>query len=119
MAVINQFESPAVEYASLNELNLNQLLVGLRQHSTFFCSASGDGLRSRGIYDGDLLIADRSLTARNGDVVIAMILGEFALKTFKDGFLYSDFEKPVCLGEEVLIEAVLKASVRQLRPFGV
>lgn len=33
-----------------------------------------------GIHDGDLLVVDRSLTARHGDVVITCLQGEFTVK---------------------------------------
>ena len=36
-----------------------------------------------GIHDGDLLIVDRSVTARNGSVVIAGVHGELTVKRLK------------------------------------
>ena len=36
-----------------------------------------------GIHDGDLLIIDRSITARNGSVVIAVVHGELTVKRLK------------------------------------
>jgi len=35
-----------------------------------------------GIYEGDLLIVDRSLNPRNNDIVIAEVDGEFTVKRF-------------------------------------
>jgi hypothetical protein len=37
---------------------------------SFYMRVSGQGLRSHGIHDGDLLVIDRSVEPRSGDVVI-------------------------------------------------
>jgi DNA polymerase V len=37
-------------------------------------------MQGAGIYDGDLLVVDRSRTAKSGQVVIAVIDGEFTVK---------------------------------------
>ncbi|WP_456238179.1 S24 family peptidase [Marinomonas vulgaris] len=36
-----------------------------------------------GIHSGDVLVVDRSLTARHGDIVIACIHGELTVKTLE------------------------------------
>ena len=38
-------------------------------------------MRDAGIEDGDCIIIDRSLEARHGDVILAVIDGEFTVKT--------------------------------------
>jgi len=48
--------------------------------STFFMRVSGESMTGAGIYDGDLLIVDRSLEARHGDIVVAVLNGEFTVK---------------------------------------
>ena len=42
--------------------------------------ANGNSMVDSGIHHGDILIIDRSLNARNGDVIIAMLHGEFTVK---------------------------------------
>lgn len=37
-------------------------------------------MKDAGIFDGDLLVVDRSITARHGDTVIACVDGEFTVK---------------------------------------
>ena len=37
-------------------------------------------MRDAGIFDGDLLIVDRSLTPKHGDVVVAFVDGERSVK---------------------------------------
>ena len=42
--------------------------------------ANGNSMNGSGIYHGDILIIDRSLNARDGDIVIAILHGEFTVK---------------------------------------
>ena len=39
-------------------------------------------MNKAGIFDGDLLIVDRSLEVKNRNVVVAMLDGEFTVKRF-------------------------------------
>ncbi|MDR1945977.1 MAG: translesion error-prone DNA polymerase V autoproteolytic subunit [Desulfovibrio sp.] len=72
------FPSPADD--SLDRgLDLHEYLV--RNHAaTFFLRASGDSMIRAGIRDGDLLVADRSLEAVDGNVVVAAVGGELTIK---------------------------------------
>ena len=72
------FPSPAQDYYD-GYLNLHQYLVP-DPNNVFFARASGDSMVGAGIYDGDLLIVDRSKKKPNGKVVIASLNGEFTLK---------------------------------------
>ena len=42
--------------------------------------ANGRSMINAGIDDGDILVIDRSLNARNGDIIIALLNGEFLVK---------------------------------------
>lgn len=64
-AGISGFESPAAEYKELG-LSLDNLLIK-HPNATFIGQASGQSMVGVGIFDGDLLIVDRSLTPRNGE----------------------------------------------------
>jgi DNA polymerase V len=44
--------------------------------------AQGSSMRDAGIADGDLLVVDRALEAKNNNVVIAVVNGEFTVKRF-------------------------------------
>ncbi len=41
----------------------------------------GPSMRDAGIEDGDYVIVDRSLEARHGDIVVAVVDSEFTVKT--------------------------------------
>ena len=72
------FPSPADDYIE-ERLDLNEKLV---EHpgATFFVRVSGESMLNAGIRDGDTLVVDRSLEARNDDIVIAVIDNEFTVK---------------------------------------
>lgn len=48
--------------------------------ATYFIRARGDSMIGAGISDGDILVVDRSLTARHRDIIIASVAGEFTVK---------------------------------------
>lgn len=72
------FPSPADDYVE-NRIDLNEYLVQHRE-ATFFLRVQGDSMIPAGILDGDLLIVDRSLPVADGNIVIAVIDGEFTVK---------------------------------------
>lgn len=75
------FPSPAEDYPG-QRLDLHQLLVK-HPHSTFFLRARGQSMLGAGIHDGDLLVVDRSLEARDGSVAVVLLDGEFTLKRLR------------------------------------
>lgn len=72
------FPSPADDYTE-GRLSLDEHLI---QHkdSTFFVRAKGNSMTGAGIFDGDLLVVDKSLDAHDGDIVVAVIDGGFTVK---------------------------------------
>lgn len=77
-AVPAGFPSPADDFVE-RRLSLDEHLIQHKE-STFFMRVAGHSMRGLGIYDGDLLIVDRSLPATHGCVVVAVIEGEFTVK---------------------------------------
>ena len=51
--------------------------------ATFFMRVAGDSMIGAGIFDGDLLVIDRSIEATSGDIVVAVLNGEFTIKRFR------------------------------------
>ena len=76
------FPSPADDHAE-NKLDLNEYLIK-KPAATFFARVAGESMRDSGIFDGDLLIVDRSLYPKDNDIVIAIIQGELTLKRLKN-----------------------------------
>jgi len=88
------FPSPAADYVE-SGLDFNELLVN-DTATTFVVRAEGESMLGAGIFSGDLLVVDRSLVARTGDVVIAALDGEFTVKRLKriDGHFVLAPENP-------------------------
>lgn len=72
------FTSPAEDHVE-NQLSLDDYLVS-NPESTFFVRASGDSMIGAGIFDGDLLIIDRSIEVKNNAIVLAILDTEFTVK---------------------------------------
>ena len=72
------FPSPADDYIE-NNLSLSDLLI--KNHlSTFLMKASGDSMTDIGVNHNDILVVDRSLDAKNRDIVIAVLEGNLTVK---------------------------------------
>ena len=73
------FPSPADDDPEA-ELDLVEHLV---QHpsATYYLRAKGTSMTGAGIYDGDLLIVDRSIEPKPGHIVIMSVDGELTCKT--------------------------------------
>lgn len=56
----------------------------LLQHprSSMYVQVNGDSMTELGIYDGDILVVDTSLSPWQGSVIIAQIEGAFTIKTY-------------------------------------
>ena len=72
------FPSPAEDYIELG-IDLNKYLIK-NPISTFFLRVSGNSMNNAGIYNNDLLIIDRSINPNPGNIVVALLDGEFTLK---------------------------------------
>lgn len=74
------FPSPADDYLDV-DLNLHKYLVK-HPAATFFIIAKGHSMEKAGIGNEDLLVVDKSLEAKNNDIVIASVNGEFTVKRY-------------------------------------
>lgn len=72
------FASTADDHVD-KKLDLNELLI-THPAATFFVRVSGDSMKDAGIFSKDLLIVDKALTARSGNIVVALYQGEFTVK---------------------------------------
>ena len=75
------FPSPADDFIELT-INLNKELIKNRD-TTFFARVKGHSMKDAGIFDGDLLIIDKSIEPQNNKIAICQIDGEFTVKRIK------------------------------------
>ena len=78
------FPSPAEDfYGSQDVLDINQRVVR-NPVATFYVEAdTGTSMVEFGIFPGDTLVVDRSLTARHGDIVMVCWEGGFTVKQLR------------------------------------
>lgn len=72
------FPSPADEYVEKG-LDLNHYLVR-NKAATYFFRVVGDSMIGAHIYDGDMLVVDRSIKPKHGHIVLAVINNEYTVK---------------------------------------
>ena len=74
------FPSPATDYIE-EDVDLNVHLIK-NVPATFVIRVQGKSMTDVGIYDGDLLIVDKSLKPKNFSTVIANVHDELVVKSF-------------------------------------
>jgi DNA polymerase V len=72
------FPSPAGDYEE-KRLSLDDLCVP-HPISTFFMRINGDSMIGACIQDGDIIVVDRSITARHNSIVVVRVEDQFAVK---------------------------------------
>ncbi len=77
-------------------IDLNKKLIH-NIHATSLLRMNSNSLSDIGIYNGDVLIVDRSLTAENGKIVVALLNGEMLVRRIETRFnrirLYPETKK--------------------------
>ena len=112
------FPSPAEEYLG-DTMDLNEYLLK-NPTASFFAKVEGDSMIDAGIFAGDLVVVDRSLTAKDNDIVIAAVNNEFTIKRLSLKNQISlvpaniDYQTIVLSGEnELMIWGVVTAVIRK------
>ena len=112
-------EQPNDQIISEKSIDLHQLLIKAPA-ATYLVRANGDSMLNAGINNGAILIVDRSLEPKHGDIVIASIDGAYACKrlqlTPKVGLLSENIKYPPIFlknGEELDIMGVVTAAINQ------
>lgn len=72
------FPSPAADYED-KRLDINEYLIR-NPVSTFFFPVQGDSMQGAEIFDGDVLVVDRSIKAQHGHIVVAFVDGDRLVK---------------------------------------
>lgn len=103
------------------KLSLNELLIN-DPDVTFFAQVEGDSMIEAGIFPNDFLVVDRSLSATDGDVVVALLNNEFTVKRLRtDGALRlqadnKEYPDIMITGDvELVIWGVVRGVVRTLK----
>jgi repressor LexA len=101
-------------------ISLDDLLIKNRT-ATFLLRVSGDSMVRAGIMPGDLVLIDRSATARDGDIVIAEVDNQWTMKRLRQHGGRITLEaanpaySPIRPREELRIAGVVTAVIRKYR----
>jgi DNA polymerase V len=118
-AVQAGFPSPADDYKE-SALSLDEHLIK-HPAATYVARAAGDSMQGIGIFDQDLLIIDRSLEPKHGDIVIAAVDGELTCKQIdtvrRQLVAHNPHYPPIALtdDQDLILEGVVVASIRYHR----
>ncbi len=101
-------------------LDINDLVVK-HPAATFFVRVEGDSMVGAGIFSDDVLVVDRSITPKDGSIVVAAVYGELVVKRLSargdTHILVSENEQyePIHIGgnDDCFIWGVVVGSVRQ------
>ena len=74
------FPSPAEEEL-IDTMSLDEFLID-RPEATFMLRVTGDSMIDAGIFPGDIVLVEKGEEARNNDIVIAQVDGEWTMKYF-------------------------------------
>lgn len=107
------FPSPAVDYLD-KALDLNELCIR-RPAATYLVRAEGDSMINAGIFDGDILIVDRSVKPLHDHVVIASLNGEFLCKRLR----LANTDTPQLIAENPAYSPIILSGESELEIFGV
>lgn len=90
MNTVLDFEIDDLPLLSLDEL------MQIRAPWTYLVKIEGESMQGVGMYSGDLLVVDRSVEAKHGDIVIAAVNGEPTCKrmVIRDGQVVLMSENP-------------------------
>lgn len=102
------FPSPAEDHID-RRLDLNEMVVR-NPEATFFLKVKGDSMEQAGIFDGDILVVDRSVEPAHRKIVVAILDGELTVKRLyrKNGQIRLMAEKDAYPPIEISRESDLK-----------
>ena len=84
-----------------------------KDKSLFALRVKGESMLNAGIFDGDLVVVERTPVARNGEIVVALVEDEATVKTFykENGHFRlqpeNDAYEPIIVDEAVILGKVV------------
>src|SRR4051794_7146581 len=75
------YPSAAQDYIE-NTLDLNEHLIK-NPAASFWVKIKGDSMKNAGLFNDDLVLIDRSLDPQPGNIVLAIVDGEFTCKLYQ------------------------------------
>jgi DNA polymerase V len=115
------FPSPAEDFQA-KRIDVLERLVKHPQ-ATYSMTVRGESMREAGIFDGDVLLVDRAIKPAHGQIVVAVVDGDFTCKQLwqRGGRLKLKAANPTFAditpteGQTVEVWGVVIASIRQFK----
>ncbi len=115
------FPSPAEDLGA-RPIDLTEVLVRHPQ-ATFLLRARGNSMEQAGVFDQDILVVDRAVKPRDQHIVVAVVEGEFTVKTLcqRAGRVWLRAANPAypdirpVEGQTLEVWGVVTACIRQFR----
>lgn len=120
MGIIKAGYPAPVESSLGDSIDFYEYLLGM-PGDMFSLTVSGDSMIEEGIHDGDIVIVEKDVTPRDGDIVAANIDGEWTVKYFqrKNGKVYLVPANPTYPvlhpRESLMIGGVVASVIRKYR----
>jgi len=108
----------SVEEELTDTINLDDMLVG-KKELTYMLEVDGDSMIDAHIEKGDMVLVEKTSQAKNGQIVIAEVDGEFTMKYFRKNGNKIWLEpanknyKPIYPKHSLNVIAILKAVIRK------
>ncbi len=107
-----------VDEEMTDTLSLDEFLI-TKKESTYILEVDGDSMIDAHIEPGDLVIAERTNVAKDGQIVIAEVDGEFTMKYFRQQGSKAWLEpsnkkyKPIYPERDLKVTAIVKGVIRK------
>jgi SOS regulatory protein LexA len=108
----------AAEEELVDTMSLDEYLIANKE-ATFMLRVKGDSMIDAGIMEGDLVLVERGLQPKVGQIVIAQVDGEYTMKFYRKrgDQIYlmpaNKKYKPIVPKETLRIEAIVTAVIRK------
>ena len=106
------FGAAADDYSERG-IDLNEHLIK-NKPATFFFKMKGDAMQEAGIFDGDILIVDRSEKLANSKIIVAILNGELLVRRF-----HKNFSSAFLIAENSRYENINLAEFNDFKIWGV
>lgn len=113
------FPTPAEEI-DLDTISLDSLLIR-NPEATYVLTVKGDSMIEAGIHDGDMVIAERTTSPKEGDIVIAEVDGGWTMKYLRHARGQAYLEPanknyaPIFPEDRLQVAAIVRGVVRKYR----
>lgn len=112
------FPTPHTDSAN-TEIDLNEIL-NVRKNSCFLFRVGSDEMLEAGIYRDDIVVVDKSMDGKHGNIVLVIVDGKFSIRRLVKRGHFAEIESgdgslvelPAC--QEVVIWGVVTCCLRRL-----